>query len=197
MVASGNQAEKLRAACHNPEPPPPCPPSVSPSPRRIPTRLELSTKVLDCPERLRSTLAHEMCHVAAWSLDKQYNPHHGPAFWKWAGGGWGAVRYGSTMVAQMRGYPSQREVFYPSNSPSCRGGVALNPLPLLLLCAGAVSRVIPDIEIIRLHNHLTANHQLSPHLSGAVSRVIPDIEITRLHNFSTFAPYRWACLNAA
>ena len=145
--------------------------------------------MLDCPERLRSTLAHEMCHVAAWSLDKQYNPHHGPAFWRWAGGG----RHGCTMVAQTRGYLPQD--VYPSLSPFVEG--ESNPIPLLLLCAGAVSRVIPDIEIIRLHNHLTANHQLSPHLSGAVSRVIPDIEITRLHNFSTFAPYRWACLNAA
>ena len=34
---------------------------------------------------LRSTLAHEMCHVAAWTIDRQFHPHHGTAFWKWAG----------------------------------------------------------------------------------------------------------------
>ncbi|PNG99596.1 Acidic repeat-containing protein, partial [Tetrabaena socialis] len=32
--------------------------------RRIPSRLELSPNVLTCADRLRSTLAHEMCHVA-------------------------------------------------------------------------------------------------------------------------------------
>lgn len=25
-----------------------------------------------------------MCHVAAWYLDREYSPHHGPAFWRWA-----------------------------------------------------------------------------------------------------------------
>ncbi len=35
--------------------------------RRVPCRIELSRKVLIDMERLRSTLAHEMCHVAgAW-----------------------------------------------------------------------------------------------------------------------------------
>ncbi|KAG1661607.1 hypothetical protein FOA52_000782, partial [Chlamydomonas sp. UWO 241] len=52
---------------------------------RIPVRLELSVKVVDNIERLRHTLAHEMCHVAAWGIDKEFNPHHGPAFWRWAG----------------------------------------------------------------------------------------------------------------
>lgn len=51
---------------------------------RVPVRLELSSKVVDCEARLRSTLAHEMCHVAAWALSKEYHPHHGQAFWGWA-----------------------------------------------------------------------------------------------------------------
>lgn len=41
--------------------------------------------MVDSVERLRSTLAHEMCHVAAWSLDREFHPHHGAAFWRWAG----------------------------------------------------------------------------------------------------------------
>ncbi|GAX77225.1 hypothetical protein CEUSTIGMA_g4671.t1 [Chlamydomonas eustigma] len=52
---------------------------------RIPTRLELSTKVIDSAERLRTTLAHEMCHVGAWALDREFHQHHGAAFWRWAG----------------------------------------------------------------------------------------------------------------
>lgn len=52
--------------------------------QRIPCRLELSKKIIDNEERLRNTLAHEMCHVAAWSLDDEYHVPHGAAFWKWA-----------------------------------------------------------------------------------------------------------------
>eukprot|EP00798_Chlamydomonas_sp_ICE-L_P008618 gene8618-34061_t len=52
--------------------------------QRIPTRLELSCKVTGYSERLRHTLSHEMCHVAAWSIDREYFPHHGHAFWRWA-----------------------------------------------------------------------------------------------------------------
>jgi predicted SprT family Zn-dependent metalloprotease len=40
--------------------------------------------VLDCESRLRSTLAHEMCHVAAWVVDREFEPHHGRAFKAWA-----------------------------------------------------------------------------------------------------------------
>jgi hypothetical protein len=52
--------------------------------RKIPCRLELSTKILTTMGRLRNTLAHEMCHVAAWLLEEDYDAPHGPAFWKWA-----------------------------------------------------------------------------------------------------------------
>ena len=47
-------------------------------------RIELSTRVLDSPTRLQSTLAHEMCHAAQWLLDGVCKPPHGPAFQKWA-----------------------------------------------------------------------------------------------------------------
>lgn len=46
--------------------------------------IELSTKVLDCQERLEATLLHEMVHAAAWIIDSVSNPPHGAAFWKWA-----------------------------------------------------------------------------------------------------------------
>jgi predicted SprT family Zn-dependent metalloprotease len=41
-------------------------------------------QVLDCEARLRTTLAHEMCHVAAWAVSREFKQHHGPAFWAWA-----------------------------------------------------------------------------------------------------------------
>jgi len=30
--------------------------------------VELSAKVIDAPAKLRATLLHELCHVAAWLL---------------------------------------------------------------------------------------------------------------------------------
>ncbi len=52
--------------------------------RKVPTRLELSSKIVTTRERLRTTLAHECCHVAAWVIEREYHQPHGPAFWRWA-----------------------------------------------------------------------------------------------------------------
>lgn len=46
--------------------------------------IQLSAKVVDSVYRLRRTLAHEMCHAAAWLLDGQCKPPHGAVFQKWA-----------------------------------------------------------------------------------------------------------------
>jgi len=46
--------------------------------------IELSTKVIDDEERLRSTLLHEMCHAAQWLVDGVHKPPHGRNFQKWA-----------------------------------------------------------------------------------------------------------------
>ena len=48
------------------------------------TSIDLSVAVVDCEERLRLTLAHEMCHAAQWVLDGKAKPPHGPRFWHWA-----------------------------------------------------------------------------------------------------------------
>ena len=50
--------------------------------------IELSTKVIDTPVRLRDTLLHEMCHIAVYTLptvfaNRNAKPH-GPEFWHWA-----------------------------------------------------------------------------------------------------------------
>jgi len=39
--------------------------------------VELSSKVVDSEDRLQRTLAHELCHVAAWLLDHVSKPPHG------------------------------------------------------------------------------------------------------------------------
>ncbi|KAL8291530.1 hypothetical protein RQP46_002508 [Phenoliferia psychrophenolica] len=46
--------------------------------------IELSTKVTDTADKLLHTLAHELCHIAAWILSGEMKPDHGPAFKLWA-----------------------------------------------------------------------------------------------------------------
>jgi hypothetical protein len=56
-------------------------------------RIELSTKIItdeSTPsagkvdiDKLRDTLAHELCHCALWVIDKDPNSHHGKQFKQW------------------------------------------------------------------------------------------------------------------
>lgn len=43
-------------------------------------RVELGAKVLDDVAKLERTLAHELCHVAAWLVNHTAKPPHGPLF---------------------------------------------------------------------------------------------------------------------
>ncbi|XP_033334265.2 uncharacterized protein LOC117225058 [Megalopta genalis] len=47
------------------------------------SRIVLSTKVIDTPDRLRDTLIHEMCHAAAWLINN-VSDGHGPYWTGWA-----------------------------------------------------------------------------------------------------------------
>lgn len=46
-------------------------------------RIELSGKVVDDLGRLYQTLAHEVCHAAAWIVDDVAKPPHGKVFKEW------------------------------------------------------------------------------------------------------------------
>lgn len=46
--------------------------------------IELSEKVVDEPVRLYNTLAHELCHAAAWIIDDCFKPPHGDQFKRWS-----------------------------------------------------------------------------------------------------------------
>lgn len=41
------------------------------------TSIDLAIKVTDTEEKLRHTLAHELCHIAAWVLSGELKPPHG------------------------------------------------------------------------------------------------------------------------
>lgn len=47
------------------------------------SRIVLSSKILDRPDRLRDTLIHELCHAATWIVDKT-SDGHGPMWKAWA-----------------------------------------------------------------------------------------------------------------
>jgi len=46
--------------------------------------IELSTKVVDDEEKLRTTLLHELVHAAVWIFEGVSKPPHGAAFKRWA-----------------------------------------------------------------------------------------------------------------
>ncbi|KAF2814250.1 uncharacterized protein BDZ99DRAFT_437106 [Mytilinidion resinicola] len=46
--------------------------------------IELATKVIDNPDRLRNVLAHEFCHLATFMIDGQRTQPHGAEFKAWA-----------------------------------------------------------------------------------------------------------------
>ncbi|VDB92206.1 unnamed protein product [Peniophora sp. CBMAI 1063] len=48
------------------------------------TEIELASKIVDCEERVRNTLAHEMCHLACWVIDKDVKEGHGSKWKSWA-----------------------------------------------------------------------------------------------------------------
>ncbi|KAG6918674.1 hypothetical protein DXG01_012491 [Tephrocybe rancida] len=48
------------------------------------TEIELAEKILDCDERIRNTLSHEMCHLASWIIDASPKEVHGRIFKAWS-----------------------------------------------------------------------------------------------------------------
>ncbi|KDQ54908.1 hypothetical protein JAAARDRAFT_38024 [Jaapia argillacea MUCL 33604] len=48
------------------------------------SEIELATKILDCDERIRNTLSHEMCHLACWVINQDPKEGHGKAWKAWA-----------------------------------------------------------------------------------------------------------------
>lgn len=65
-------------------------------------RIHLSCRVVDCEERLLTTLLHEMCHAAQFLLEFEERPPHGPGFQKWAR--LAAVRYADVPVTVTHNY---------------------------------------------------------------------------------------------
>lgn len=79
--------------------------------------IELSTKVIDDENRLRSTLLHELCHAAAWVVDGTMKPAHGSCFKKWAAKAMRAVP--DVMVTTTHDYEIDYKYAWSCTNPSC------------------------------------------------------------------------------
>ncbi|TPX43010.1 hypothetical protein SeMB42_g03253 [Synchytrium endobioticum] len=80
-------------------------------------RVELSCKVLDTQWRLRNTLAHELCHVAAWIIDACNSPPHGAVFKKW--GARFEQQYDDIEVTTLHSYEIAYKYHYQCTNPAC------------------------------------------------------------------------------
>eukprot|EP01105_Mastigella_eilhardi_P022186 TRINITY_DN544_c0_g2_i3.p1 TRINITY_DN544_c0_g2~~TRINITY_DN544_c0_g2_i3.p1 ORF type:complete len:689 (-),score=131.23 TRINITY_DN544_c0_g2_i3:54-2120(-) len=60
-----------------------CVNTKKPSGRERTTRIELASKVVDCPQKLKETLLHEMCHAAVFLIDQVSGAPHGTNFKQW------------------------------------------------------------------------------------------------------------------
>lgn len=79
--------------------------------------IELSTKVIDDEEKLRTTLLHEMIHAAVWLLDGVCKPPHGPEFKLWAKRAMASIP--GVRVTTTHSYEIQFKYAWACTSPGC------------------------------------------------------------------------------
>eukprot|EP00887_Chlorella_sp_A99_P002120 scaffold21.g2120.t1 len=92
-------------------------PAAPGQPATYTARVELGAKVLDEMAKLERTLAHELCHAAAWLVNHTAKPPHGPVFRAWADRA--AYFYPHLDITTCHSY----EIFYPfrwrCTAPGC------------------------------------------------------------------------------
>ncbi|GMI11765.1 hypothetical protein TrVE_jg8623 [Triparma verrucosa] len=79
--------------------------------------IELSVKVLSDVVRLKSTLLHELCHVAQWEIDNNKSPAHGKVFEKWRDRCHEVCR--DVVVSKTHGYEIEYKYKYKCQSSFC------------------------------------------------------------------------------
>ncbi|KAJ9525148.1 hypothetical protein QJQ45_020676, partial [Haematococcus lacustris] len=145
--------------------------------QKIACRLELSSKLLVSEARLRTTLAHEMCHVGAWELDKEWQAPHGPAFWRWA--------------EALMAFDDMQHL-----SPHSRSkGVGSRAV---------AAKVVRRRQRARCSSDASGGSSSSGRSSGGEGGGVKGeageardrLIITRLHNFETHMAHRWQCSQA-
>jgi predicted SprT family Zn-dependent metalloprotease len=115
-------------------------------PKVYSAEIELSTKVIDDPHRLRSTLLHEMCHAAAWLINGVGNPPHGKCFKKWANRAMAAVP--DIQVTTTHDYEIQYKYAWACTAPKCgfRIGRQSRSVDVVKQCCGRCKGTLLEIE---------------------------------------------------
>ncbi|BDA48577.1 probable HMG box-containing protein C19G7.04 at C-terminar half [Coccomyxa sp. Obi] len=124
------------------------PPIRPTDPPRHTARVELSSKVLDSKERLRATLLHELCHVAAWVLPPHAaKPPHGPAFKRWAAAA--AAAHPDVPVTTCHSYDIHVPFQWQCENPECAPIAAAFHVVELDWCAQVYRRHSKSIDVAR------------------------------------------------
>eukprot|EP01102_Stenamoeba_stenopodia_P001454 TRINITY_DN1125_c0_g1_i2.p1 TRINITY_DN1125_c0_g1~~TRINITY_DN1125_c0_g1_i2.p1 ORF type:complete len:151 (+),score=27.46 TRINITY_DN1125_c0_g1_i2:286-738(+) len=106
--------------------------------------IELATKVVDDPDKLRSTLCHELCHAAAWLIDNNINPPHGPIFRKWASRA--MHKYPGLKVSTCHNYEIKYKYQWRCSNSNCKQIVGRHSKSLdvsKVLCGRCSSSFVP------------------------------------------------------
>lgn len=133
--------------------------------------VELSIKVLDTEEKLIKTLAHELCHVAAWTLSGEMKPPHGAAFKLW--------------FVSLPMFCLRKEIEVDSWSSftgergwrKCDRTFTSLPVTLMKLCSSIVGNVNPALKCEYLCFLTSSHHSLFQSLR--FGRHSKSIDITR------------------
>ena len=81
------------------------------------SRIELASKVVTDAGRLRQTLAHELCHAAAWVISGCRKPPHGKVFKSWARRV--QIAYPDVRVTTCHSYAIQYKYRWTCTNPDC------------------------------------------------------------------------------
>eukprot|EP00002_Diphylleia_rotans_P000912 TRINITY_DN1048_c0_g1_i3.p1 TRINITY_DN1048_c0_g1~~TRINITY_DN1048_c0_g1_i3.p1 ORF type:complete len:406 (-),score=59.38 TRINITY_DN1048_c0_g1_i3:220-1437(-) len=79
--------------------------------------VELSDKLLNTYERLRTTLCHELCHAAVVLIDGDLKEVHGPKFYRWAN--YAMQLYPELEISRCHTYEVDYEFYYKCTNKRC------------------------------------------------------------------------------
>ncbi|WAQ85337.1 hypothetical protein PtA15_5A912 [Puccinia triticina] len=108
-------------------------------------KVELALKVVDDVHKLRNTLAHELCHVACWFIDKQLRENHGRFFKAW--GRKVHQAFPDIVITTTHSYKIVYKFQWACNGPNCtriygRHSDSIKPARQRCMCGGGLVAIL-------------------------------------------------------
>eukprot|EP01134_Creolimax_fragrantissima_P001346 CFRG1346T1 len=112
--------------------------------------ISLAVKVVDSEKKLLCTLAHEMCHAAAWIIDNVAKPPHGSAFRAWANKCESSIP--SLKITTCHKYDIQYKYWYQCVSDECskRFGRHSKSIDLMQMVCGKCSSRLKLLDNLKI-----------------------------------------------